>query len=85
MAAIDWEICEQTHGRMVTCQRPIIIRIKTKHPSVAHFRCDLQIRALEVTEDDYGWISTGLEINAYPCEIKGEYYYYNVIITEPPY
>tara|TARA_R110002020_G_scaffold358437_4_gene570732 strand:+ start:4810 stop:6378 length:1569 start_codon:yes stop_codon:yes gene_type:complete len=63
--AINWDIIADTHGRVVTCQRPILIAMKAEEINVSHFKCELQIKDTNVTQDDMGWIDTGIRVNAY--------------------
>ena len=51
---IDWEISHDTHGRIVTCQRPILLGFETEVINVSHFKCELQIKDTDVTFDDWG-------------------------------
>ena len=64
--AANWTIVNSTHGRAVTCQKPILIQMRSTSIQVVHFRCDLQIRALDLTTVDGGWTSLDLNICAYP-------------------
>ncbi len=82
--AVQWNIVSNTHGRMVTCQKPIVITMRTNNIQVSHFKIDLQIRALEETLDDGGWISTELNVCAYPDgpPDNNNYTYYTVNFAE---
>ena len=64
--AATWNISSNTHGRMVTCQKPILITMRTNNIQVSHFKCDFQIRDYTVTNVDGGYIPTELNICAYP-------------------
>tara|TARA_R100000781_G_C4081196_1_gene127787 strand:- start:1012 stop:2580 length:1569 start_codon:yes stop_codon:yes gene_type:complete len=63
--AVNWDIAADTHGRVVTCQRPILISMKAEEINVSHFKCELQIKDTGVTQVDMGWIDTGIRVNAY--------------------
>lgn len=66
--AVNWDIVADTHGRAVTCQRPILIAMEAEEINVSHFKCELQIKDTSVTQVDMGWIDTGIIINAYSDE-----------------
>lgn len=64
--AANWDISADTHGRMVTCQKPILVVMETDNVQVSHFKIDLQIRDLSETTFDGGYFSLGLNVCAYP-------------------
>tara|TARA_R110002020_G_scaffold290128_2_gene505577 strand:- start:14261 stop:15781 length:1521 start_codon:yes stop_codon:yes gene_type:complete len=81
--AVEWEISENTHGRIVTCQRPILIGLSTDTITVDHFRVMLEIKDQDETDEgiiideNWSWVDTGIRINAYSDD-GGEYYQINL-------
>jgi len=53
-----WNIHFEPHGKMVTCQRPIIVSAEVTDGAVAHFTGKLYLK-------ENTWEDTGVKINAY--------------------
>ena len=55
----NWSIFDQPHGKMVTCQRPIVIRTRVTSGAVAHF-----VGALWIKKNGL-WTDTNVRMNGY--------------------
>ena len=82
--AITWDIENDTHGRIVTCQRPILIGFYTEAIGASHFRVKLEIKDTGVdvtdpmiTDPNWGWVDTGIRMNAY-SDNGGDFYQCNL-------
>lgn len=54
-----WNIKYNPHGKIVTCQRPIVLTLEVTAGAVAHFRGTLYIK------DGAAWTNTNIQFNAY--------------------
>ncbi len=54
-----WTIKYQSHGKIVTCQRPIVLTLNVTAGAVAHFRGVLYVK------NDANWANTNIQFNAY--------------------
>lgn len=55
----NWSIYKQPHGKMVTCQRPIVVQMRVVNGAVAHFKGKLYVK------NGANWSDTGTVVNAY--------------------
>tara|TARA_R100000951_G_scaffold107544_3_gene103029 strand:+ start:1164 stop:2510 length:1347 start_codon:yes stop_codon:yes gene_type:complete len=54
-----WNIKYQPHGKIVTCQRPIVLTLTVTAGAVAHFRGVLYVKS------GANWVNTDIQLNAY--------------------
>ena len=59
---INWSVYKQPHGNHVTCQRPIVLSVRTSSGQPAHFRGTLFI---ESPAHSNSYTNTEVEFNAY--------------------
>jgi len=74
--ALNWTIAQDAHGLFVTCQRPIVIRVKVLGTQPAHLVATLLI---ETSYNSGTFVDTGVRINGYrENDSNSNYYSFNV-------
>jgi hypothetical protein len=75
--ATTFNIVNDIHGRFVTCQRPIVIRVETITATqpVAHYRGKLFV---ELVPNSGNFIDTEVRMNGYSDEAGSDFYTFNV-------